>query len=156
MEDFTKFWSGLQAWNVANISFFLSVISTKHISLFTYITYITLWIISQNVQWLRIQHQSFENEWWLIFSQSLVMTDNNFFRHFWGTDNCRVAILSDFEKIDFLGIFICGTSQNQACRIFYESRNFYMTLKKCLDISYLFPNKKVVVNSTYFLRNQDF
>ena len=49
------------------------------------------------------------------------------------------GILSDFEKIDFLNIFICGTSQNRACRIFYESRNFYMTLKKCLDISYLFP-----------------
>ena len=68
------------------------------------------------------------------------------------------GILSDFEKIDFLGIFICGTSQNLACRIFYGVRNFYMALKKCLGILpvYLFSIEKGVINFAYFLRNQDF
>ena len=65
-------------------------------------------------------------------------------------------ILNNFQKIDFFSrFFICGTPQNGTCRIFYGSRNFYMMLEKCLDISYLFPNKKVVLKSMYCSRKRD-
>ena len=40
-------------------------------------------------------------------------------------------ILNNFEKIDFLKIFICGFGQNRPRRNFYGCRNFKIMLETC-------------------------